>query len=595
MRFLGNADGSLREATRCAGNGSRLNGIYSGSDGSNGFSASRRSSLSLGQRCQSDQSRKRNPCFLWRRALLYSSGYHFVVQRSGHVKAGPRTQPEIQVTRLFLFSPALCLKRSGVSAGNQDELASLLIGHAALENYSRRPDCFRRVAGKIQLRCGELEMNEDERVRAAISMTLSLRLKARENAWSSNYFSAEFFDFNTRIAAHSPGAPNFGRVTRAICAKFASSISLRFCSAADRSSLLAQLCFAFRRWNDIDTAKDIYKNSITEMSAIARAILAREQVDVEAKRRWDTEISGLQDVAIRLKTVSEVIDNMMTMRLRSELTDVIVDAFRSELENVQINTRIENARMINQIGSELQFASQSHAHSLNDLVPFLQKSLVNDLNAALSPFWTQSRNAFDLAASAHDRWVNLTVQFNAMQQTILELSGSVSETAITLEASSKQTQVLHDSQISASLSASHLAETLAQLTTTTQESMEKLNASAVQLAHSLSPRSGLIDLLSLMEAAFPIVHLPIFPVLAAVLNFLLYLLHSSCSALISIALLVFSSRKYIIRPDTAVSHVVAPFCACKFHATTEYRNNFAPLKFANPAYPIDCAIINRLV
>ncbi|KAJ7232958.1 hypothetical protein B0H12DRAFT_183641 [Mycena haematopus] len=54
----------------------------------------------------------------------------------------------------------------------EDELAGLLTSHAALENYSRRPDCFRRVAGKIRLRCGELEMNEDERVRAAISMTL---------------------------------------------------------------------------------------------------------------------------------------------------------------------------------------------------------------------------------------------------------------------------------------------------------------------------------------------------------------------------------------------------------------------------------------
>ncbi|KAJ7637056.1 hypothetical protein FB45DRAFT_742661, partial [Roridomyces roridus] len=42
----------------------------------------------------------------------------------------------------------------------------------ALDNYSRRPDCFRRVAAQIRLRCGELETDEDERVKAAISMTL---------------------------------------------------------------------------------------------------------------------------------------------------------------------------------------------------------------------------------------------------------------------------------------------------------------------------------------------------------------------------------------------------------------------------------------
>ncbi|EDR09726.1 uncharacterized protein LACBIDRAFT_319136 [Laccaria bicolor S238N-H82] len=42
----------------------------------------------------------------------------------------------------------------------------------ALERYTRRPDCFRRVAGAIRTRCGELDMDEDERINAAISMTL---------------------------------------------------------------------------------------------------------------------------------------------------------------------------------------------------------------------------------------------------------------------------------------------------------------------------------------------------------------------------------------------------------------------------------------
>ncbi|KIK02891.1 hypothetical protein K443DRAFT_131666 [Laccaria amethystina LaAM-08-1] len=42
----------------------------------------------------------------------------------------------------------------------------------ALERYTRRPDCFRRVAGAIRTRCSELDMDEDERINAAISMTL---------------------------------------------------------------------------------------------------------------------------------------------------------------------------------------------------------------------------------------------------------------------------------------------------------------------------------------------------------------------------------------------------------------------------------------
>ncbi|THV04789.1 hypothetical protein K435DRAFT_648883, partial [Dendrothele bispora CBS 962.96] len=40
------------------------------------------------------------------------------------------------------------------------------------DDFSRRSDCFRKVAGKIRLRCSELDMSEAERVQSAISMTL---------------------------------------------------------------------------------------------------------------------------------------------------------------------------------------------------------------------------------------------------------------------------------------------------------------------------------------------------------------------------------------------------------------------------------------
>ncbi|KAJ7791951.1 hypothetical protein B0H14DRAFT_185032 [Mycena olivaceomarginata] len=96
------------------------------------------------------------------------------MRRSGPGKSRSQTQPAIQVHSSHSL-PALCLTLGGISAVNdltEDELVGLLTSHAALENYSRRPDCFRRVAANIRLRCGELDMHEDERVRAAISMTL---------------------------------------------------------------------------------------------------------------------------------------------------------------------------------------------------------------------------------------------------------------------------------------------------------------------------------------------------------------------------------------------------------------------------------------
>ena len=34
----------------------------------------------------------------------------------------------------------------------------------SLENYSRRPDCFRKAAGVIRTHCGQLDMGESERI-----------------------------------------------------------------------------------------------------------------------------------------------------------------------------------------------------------------------------------------------------------------------------------------------------------------------------------------------------------------------------------------------------------------------------------------------
>ncbi|KAJ7871346.1 hypothetical protein B0H13DRAFT_2555303 [Mycena leptocephala] len=411
-------------------------------------------------------------------------------------------------------------------------------------------------------------MDEDERVRAAISMTLCELATATHHSLPLECAS---FTVDSEASFIQTQGECVDALSRS--AQFWSSYSgyLR--------EVRNSLCFAFRRWNDIDTAKDIYKNSTIEMTTLVRLLIAREKADVDGNKRWHSQLSELEAVAVRLKTVSNLIDAMMTAatpRLQNELA-AIVDAFRVELTGVQINVRNENSRIIDQISSELQLVSQRHAHSLNDLVPFLEKYLADDLNALLSPFRTQSLQALDLANSAQEGWINLTLQFNAMQQKILELSGSVSDTATTIEASAKHAQVVHDGQIAASLSASHLAETLAQLTITTRDSLEKFNASAFQLTQSLSPRGGLIDLVRLIEMVFPIDpstiahlrHLPIFPVVSTFLSFMLYLLRSSFSALMSIALLFFSSRKYIIKTvydqDAAVNNSSHTFSTFQLH------------------------------
>ncbi|KAJ7076117.1 hypothetical protein B0H15DRAFT_864983 [Mycena belliarum] len=443
----------------------------------------------------------------------------------------------LSVIRLSLFCAAfswprqISVAKSGTArypTSAEDELVGLLANHAALEDYSRRPDCFRRVAGSIHVRCGELEMNEDERVQAAISMTLC------------ELATATHHSIPLECASFTVGSVASRSRIQGECVDALSRSAQFWSSYSGYLREVPQLCFAFRRWNDIDTAKDIYKNSTQETMKLIQLLLARETA---GKKHWDMHLHDLEAAAMRLKTMSNTIDVVIgaaAPRLENSLK-MIIDVFMAALTQ---NVEVENTRIIDRMGFEFELISQRHAHSLNGI---LETSLVDNLNNALSPLQMQSLQAFNLANSAQDLWMNLTLQFNVMHQKISQLSEDVFSTAATLESSSNLVQ---DAQIAASLAASSLAETLTQLNTTTHESFEKLNAS---LSQSLSPRRSVPGLIWLFEAVLRLDpstitylhHLPLFPLASALASLVFYLLHSTCSGLMSLALLFLSSRKYL--------------------------------------------------
>ncbi|KAK7018974.1 hypothetical protein R3P38DRAFT_2979840 [Favolaschia claudopus] len=433
----------------------------------------------------------------------------------------------------------------------EDELASIIASHAALESYSRRPDCFRRVAANIRLRCSELEMNEEERVTAAISMTLCELATATHHS-----LPLECASF-TVDSKQDPTVRGRGE-----CVDALSRSAQSWSSYSGYLREVPQLCFAFRRWNDIDAASDIYKTSIMEMTTLARLLLAREQADLEGRHRLNSQLSKLENVVTRLKTIPELADAMVVSaakQLRHQVTETI-DTLKTGLADVQIHNQADNSRTIDQINMGLQLVSRRHADSLNALILSFETSVADDLTAAMSVFRTQSSDALEITNSVHESWHNLSDQFTTVQHGLSQLSDLASDTASTLQDSSQHAKDLQDSQISSARSASHLAATLANMTATTQDSLNRFNASAIQLVQSFTSRNSLTELLRFTEMFLHVEpstiaylhHLPIFPVASGILTFLIYVFRSSLSALMSITFILFSSRKYIVK--TASEH-----------------------------------------
>ncbi|KAI0732618.1 hypothetical protein C8Q72DRAFT_773951 [Fomitopsis betulina] len=137
----------------------------------------------------------------------------------------------------------------------------------SLQAYSRKPDCFRRAAARIQTRCAELDMDEQERIRAAISMTIC------ELYTASHSPPLECAAFSTRLHPAHTAANGESHTS---CVEALSRSAQYWSSYSGYLREVSQLCYAFRRWNDIDTARDIYHNATLEKLAFLQHMNARE-------------------------------------------------------------------------------------------------------------------------------------------------------------------------------------------------------------------------------------------------------------------------------------------------------------------------------
>ncbi|KAK6971398.1 hypothetical protein R3P38DRAFT_2519010 [Favolaschia claudopus] len=54
---------------------------------------------------------------------------------------------------------------------------------------------------------------------------------------------------------------------------------------------IPQLCFAFRRWNDIDSARDIYRNATLEVTSFLHMMSSKEAAEKQARNAWEVRLS----------------------------------------------------------------------------------------------------------------------------------------------------------------------------------------------------------------------------------------------------------------------------------------------------------------
>ncbi|KAF9028175.1 hypothetical protein BDZ89DRAFT_1015250, partial [Hymenopellis radicata] len=181
-----------------------------------------------------------------------------------------------------------------------DELATILQNSDMLQETARRSDCFRHAAASIRVRCSDLDMDQDERVSAAISMTLC------------ELGTAKHLSPPLECSQYAVNADRSNRRDQGNCVEALSRSAQFWSSYSGYLRDVPQLCFSFRRWHDIasDTARDIYRNITQEKITFLRFLTMREKDTEQHFVALKTYLSNMDDVTSDLRSLTDTFESL---------------------------------------------------------------------------------------------------------------------------------------------------------------------------------------------------------------------------------------------------------------------------------------------
>ncbi|KAL4073485.1 hypothetical protein J3A83DRAFT_4228864 [Scleroderma citrinum] len=247
---------------------------------------------------------------------------------------------------------------------------------------------------------------------------------------------------------------------------------------------IPQLCFAFRRWSDIDVAKDIYRNITTEKLALVRFLTEREKNAVATQRSWVQANQDLQGILVTLQSTSSWLrghsDSVITA-LNQSIQSLFAD-MHSVLQEIQHRDRVD---MLTKLNAMLADIGHEHSANLALLVPSIRSSIISELNTAFDIIKHEGLRNVDAADHVHRQLDMVADGLTMMQSTVDRLVGLVSDTSVAIEVFVAQAQAGHALQQQVLASTFQMIDTVNLLTQTTHHELESINQTTAALVDGL--------------------------------------------------------------------------------------------------------------
>ncbi|KAG2098988.1 uncharacterized protein F5147DRAFT_814675 [Suillus discolor] len=311
---------------------------------------------------------------------------------------------------------------------------------------------------------------------------------------------------------------------------------------------IPQLCFAFRRWMEIDTAKDIYRNITMEKLALIRFFLEQQRGFTAAHQNWERSSTDLRDLISVLKSTSGNIRDVADVTS----TSIIQNAQSLLKKPLQLFTKMETTlSLINQrsfddhihsldkVDRRIDDLTLSHSKSLSSLLSLVESRLTAEIEAIASLMSEQSLESRAVADQVQQKWSALDATFFAMQNSFYDMQSVITGLVFSLETSLSQVLHVQEIQREVAESVSLLDNRISQLTEVTHRELETINQTALALIDTFQRKSKheawLINLQWLLRFVEPtsLLGLKTFQAVTSLLVFLWRLLEVALSLLMT--------------------------------------------------------------
>ncbi|KDQ22249.1 hypothetical protein PLEOSDRAFT_1109370 [Pleurotus ostreatus PC15] len=347
-----------------------------------------------------------------------------------------------------------------------------------------KSDCFRRATGLIRASCSQLDMLEDERVKAAIMMTLCELSTARHHS------------LPMECSAFAP-TQDLGRFTgkhreqsQGSCVDALSRSAQSWSSYSGYLRDVPQLCSTFSKWNDIDLAREIYRNATLLKIKLIRSLNTREEKLQSYMRLWDENLKEMRN----LQAYGEDMLRKVTANSHESI-ETLKGSYDASLSSIMITAGDAQQRMeaaftnaIDRLTPIFDDMSKRQIGFLERLSPLLEEALTNKLNEVYAVVHARHLQLDSITNGTIRRWLELQSSFSTTQQipspeTVSQAADSIAKK---ISVSSEQMDTIRQQQTRTVHSAALLADSIQDLTQAATSSLNIINETATQIKLELN-------------------------------------------------------------------------------------------------------------